>query len=81
VENASFSSGSATTFTLNTDADMTASFIEASGDVVIEDGASFHVTSIPDVNITWKSGNPMELTLMELTGDGTIDLGENTLTV
>ena len=81
VENASFSSGSSTTFTLNTDADMTASFIEASGDVVIEDGASFHVTSIPDVNITWKSGNPMELTLMELTGDGTIDLGENTLTV
>ena len=69
VENASFSSGSSTTFTLNTDADMTASFIEASGDVVIEDGASFHVTSIPDVNITWKSGNPMELTLMELTGD------------
>ena len=81
VENVSFSSGSSTTFTLNTDADMTASFIEASGDVVIEDGASFHVTSIPDVNITWKSGNPMELTLMELTGDGTIDLGENTLTV
>ncbi|WP_297545940.1 autotransporter-associated beta strand repeat-containing protein, partial [uncultured Akkermansia sp.] len=81
VENASFSSGSTTTFTLNTDADMTASFIEASGDVVIEDGASFHVTSIPDVNITWKSGNPMELTLMELTGNGTIDLGENTLTV
>ncbi|WP_308661475.1 autotransporter-associated beta strand repeat-containing protein, partial [uncultured Akkermansia sp.] len=81
VENASFSSGSSTTFTLNTDADMTASFIEASGDLVIEDGASFHVTSIPDVNITWKSGNPMELTLMELTGNGTIDLGENTLTV
>ena len=81
VENASFSSGSTTTFTLNTDADMTASFIEASGDVVIEDGASFHVSSIPDVNITWKSGNPMELTLMELTGNGTIDLGENTLTV
>ena len=81
VENAFFSSGSATTFILNTDADMTASFIEVSGDVVIEDGASFHVTSIPDVNITWKSGNPMELTLMELTGNGTIDLGENTLTV
>ena len=81
VENASFSSGSTTTFTLNTDADMTASFIKASGNVVIEDGASFHVTSIPNVNITWKSGNPMELTLMELTGDGTISLGESTLTV
>ena len=81
VENATFGSGSTTTFTLNTDADMTASFIKASGDIVIENGAAFHVTSIPGVNITWKSGNPMELTLMELTGAGTIDLGENTLTV
>lgn len=47
VENATFGSGSTTTFTLNTDADMTASFIKASGDIVIENGAAFHVTSIP----------------------------------
>lgn len=81
VKSATFGSGSTTTFTLNSDADMTASFIKSSGNIVIENGAAFHVTTIPGVNITWKSGNPMELTLMELTGAGSIDLGQNTLTV
>ena len=81
VDGATFGSGSTTTFAVNTDADLVSTFIQSSGDIVIENGASFHVTSLPGINITWKSGNPMELTLMELTGGGTIQLGENTLTV
>ena len=81
VDGAAFGSGSTTTFAVNTDADLVSTFIQSSGDIVIENGASFHVTSLPGINITWKSGNPMELTLMELTGGGTIQLGENTLTV
>ena len=81
VDGAAFGSGSVTTFAVNTDADLVSTFIQSSGDIVIENGASFHVTSLPGINITWKSGNPMELTLMELTGGGTIQLGENTLTV
>ena len=81
VDSASFGSGSTTTFVLNSDADMTSSFIQSSGNIVIENGASFHVTTLPGINITWKAGNPMELTLMELTGTGDITLGNNTLTM
>ena len=81
VDSASFGSGSTTTFILNSDADMTSSFIKSSGNIVIENGASFHVTTLPGINITWKAGNPMELTLMELTGTGGITLGNNTLTM
>ena len=81
VDSATFGSSSTTTFAVNTDADLTSTFIQSFGDIIIENGASFHVTSLPGVNITWKSGNPMELTLMELAGGGAIQLGDNTLTV
>ena len=81
VDSASFGSGSTTTFVLNSDADMTSSFIQSSGNIVIENGASFHVTTLPGINITWKAGNPMELTLMELTRTGNIRLENNTLTM
>ena len=81
VDGATFGSNSTTTFTLNSDGNLTESFIQSSGSIVVENGASFHVTTLPGINITWNPGNPMELSLMELTGTGDITLGDNTLTV
>ncbi|KAA3304002.1 hypothetical protein F1969_10255 [Akkermansia sp. BIOML-A7] len=81
VDSAAFGSGSTTTFTLNSDGNLAESFIQSSGSIVVENGASFHVTTLPGINITWNPGNPMELSLMELTGTGDITLGDHTLTV
>ena len=81
VDGATFGSGSTTTFSLNSDGDLAQSFIQSSDSIVVENGASFHVTTLPGINITWNPGNPMELSLMELTGTGDITLGDNTLTV
>ncbi len=73
VDGATFGSNSTTTFTLNSDGNLTESFIQSSGSIVVENGASFHVTTLPGINAS------PEPNLMEpgwnSTGTGDITLG------